>query len=160
MAKTYENFDITLETDGPVYHARVADDLTVTFRFPLETHEIEPFLAMFGKEPIRKMETPQLERATAIGGRLFEAMPRPAVRISSPKRCSKASHKSGGKGTIIALRRVVSASLSCSATFHRNTPMAPIRKVWVAWKRAMRSQKLATENFGSITQGIPSSSAR
>lgn len=73
MSRTYENFDITLESDGPVYHARVADDLTITFGFPLEDHEIEPFVDMFGKSRTRK-GTPQLDRAAAIGGRLFDTL--------------------------------------------------------------------------------------
>lgn len=72
MSREYDNFDVTLTADGPVYHATFGD-LTVTFSFPLEQHEIEPFLEMFGKARTRK-GSPQLDRATAVGNRLFETI--------------------------------------------------------------------------------------
>lgn len=77
MGRQYNNFDIIFDADGPTYRATFAsleDRPSVSLGFPLDEPELEAFLGMFGKHQRRRMESPELARATGVGRRLFDVV--------------------------------------------------------------------------------------
>lgn len=77
MTREYRNFDIVLEADGPDYRAifrSLEGQPSVTLGFPLEEHDLDAFLALFGRHQRRRLEAPELTRATSVGRRLFDAL--------------------------------------------------------------------------------------
>lgn len=77
MARTYENFDVELLASGSTYEAvfhSTPGEPRLPISFPLEEHELTAFLALFGKQQTRRMESPEFARVRAVGKRLFDAL--------------------------------------------------------------------------------------
>lgn len=75
--RVYTDFDITLRAAGAEYEASVTSatgSASNTFPLPFSDRELDDFFSMFGGRRVRRMETPQLERARALGGRLYRAV--------------------------------------------------------------------------------------
>jgi hypothetical protein len=75
--RTYIDFDITLRSAGAEYEVHVAGGpgaASNTFPLPFSERELDDFFSIFGGRQVRRMESPQLERARAFGGRLYKAV--------------------------------------------------------------------------------------
>ncbi|MEA2002179.1 MAG: CHAT domain-containing protein [Actinomycetota bacterium] len=75
--RTYTDFDVTLRAVGAGYEAQVssvAGTGSHRFTLPFSDRELADFYSIFGGAAVRRMESPQLERARAFGGRLFGAV--------------------------------------------------------------------------------------
>jgi hypothetical protein len=90
MARTYENFDVELIASGPTYEARfrsIAGEPRLTIPFPLEQHELDAFLSLFGKYQTRRLESPEFAQVRAVGQRLFDSLfteqVRDALRVAT-----------------------------------------------------------------------------
>lgn len=83
MARTYENFDVELIASGPTYEAKfrsIPGEPRLTISFPLEQHELDAFLSLFGKHQTRRLESPEFARVRAVGQRLFDSLFKEQVR--------------------------------------------------------------------------------
>jgi hypothetical protein len=75
--RTYIDFDITLRAVGAEYEAHVSSETgsaSNNFPLPFTERELDDFFSIFGGRRVRRMESPQLERTRAFGGRLYRAV--------------------------------------------------------------------------------------
>lgn len=75
--RAYTDFTITLRTVGAEYEAHVSfgdQTATNTFSLPFTERELADFSSMFGGQRVRRIQSPQLERTRAFGGRLYKAV--------------------------------------------------------------------------------------
>lgn len=103
--RSYIDFDLTLRAAGAAYEAQATSgDASVTNAFPLpfSERELDDFFSIFGGRRVRRMESPQLERARAFGGRLYEAVFN--EELDALLAASLADAGKGGKGLRIRLR--------------------------------------------------------
>ncbi len=76
----YLDFDLLIERAGEGYTARVlnspAGQATADFRLPFSELELENFLLRVGRtrRGVRRLESPEMEAAKTLGGRLFRAV--------------------------------------------------------------------------------------
>jgi S1-C subfamily serine protease len=77
---SYLNFDLSIERSGEGYRARVvhspAGQASVQFSPPFSELELENFVLRIGRtrRGLRRLESPEMEAAKTVGGRLFEAV--------------------------------------------------------------------------------------
>lgn len=75
--RAYIDFEITLRTVGAEYEAHIkcaSGEATNTFPLPFNERELNDFFSIFGGRSRRRIESPQLERTRAFGGRLYQAV--------------------------------------------------------------------------------------
>lgn len=104
MTREYSNFDVELTSRGPTYRARLLSlpgQPSVEFEFPLDEHEFDSFLGMFGKHQSRRLESPEFTKVRGVGKRLYDSIFVNDLRDALVDAANQA--KMQGKGTRIRL---------------------------------------------------------